>query len=445
MIDGKERIYSRLSLLLPDIDLLTWLDSQTLFPKFYWHSTEEFAALAAVETWDHPPEIQGDLSKKLRICGGRSFSETVDKDSLWKAFENTYFFLPMYELQKIEGGVELALNFLDTKASDENLRHIHFTEEKPLEKNLYQTRLDLTDLDSAKQSKIVSNEEDHSQIEKADEEKRFCKVAASLNRSNLAMSAIRWERREDLPSYPEWERIVHQFLEGGSCEKVVLARRTTLHFQSPLNPLSLLKDVRAKSRAKVTYAFVPSKEAAFIGASPERLYARIENKISCDVIAGTFIREEEIEDPKLQREFFYVKKAIFETLEPLCSALSLEPEDGIVMAYQIRHISNRVSGTLHYGVTDHHLIETLHPTPAIGGYPKEIACHFIAENEPFERGWYSAPIGFTSEHAAEFAVAIRSALVQEHQLHLFAGLGLVEGSKPQLEWEELELKIGQFL
>ena len=93
---------------------------------------------------------------------------------------------------------------------------------------------------------------------------------------------------------------------------------------------------------------------------------------------------------------------------------------------------------------DADLISALHPTPAVGGYPSDIAVHEIQRLEPFRRGWYAAPVGWVSRTGAEFAVAIRSGLVHGNTVSVYSGAGIVSGSVPAEEWEEIEAKIGDF-
>ena len=90
-------------------------------------------------------------------------------------------------------------------------------------------------------------------------------------------------------------------------------------------------------------------------------------------------------------------------------------------------------------------MRSLHPTPAVGGYPTDQALDAIRAREPFDRGWYAGPLGWIGTHGAEFTVAIRSGLVQRRRLALFSGAGIVEGSVPAWEWEEIEQKIGDFV
>jgi isochorismate synthase/2-succinyl-5-enolpyruvyl-6-hydroxy-3-cyclohexene-1-carboxylate synthase/2-succinyl-6-hydroxy-2,4-cyclohexadiene-1-carboxylate synthase/O-succinylbenzoate synthase len=126
------------------------------------------------------------------------------------------------------------------------------------------------------------------------------------------------------------------------------------------------------------------------------------------------------------------------------------------------------------GANDAHLLGALHPTPAVCGRPQEGAQSMLAEAEPFDRGFYAGPFGWVSAGAAEFAVAIRSALVHppaataaqldgaaavlqqagaaaglqageaDTLVSLFAGVGIVRGSDTAQEWAELDLKVRQY-
>jgi menaquinone-specific isochorismate synthase len=90
-------------------------------------------------------------------------------------------------------------------------------------------------------------------------------------------------------------------------------------------------------------------------------------------------------------------------------------------------------------------LEKLHPTPAVGGFPTDRALRDIARLEPFDRGWYAGPLGWIAKDASQFVVGIRSGLTEGKRLHLFSGAGIVEGSVPEKEWEEIENKISDFV
>jgi menaquinone-specific isochorismate synthase len=103
-----------------------------------------------------------------------------------------------------------------------------------------------------------------------------------------------------------------------------------------------------------------------------------------------------------------------------------------------------VRGTLQEGVSDAEVLDALHPTPAVGGYPRVEAFEEIRDLEPFDRGWYAGPVGWIGADSAEFAVGIRSGLVSGRKLSLFSGAGIVAGSTAEDEWTEIEQKIDDF-
>jgi isochorismate synthase EntC len=92
------------------------------------------------------------------------------------------------------------------------------------------------------------------------------------------------------------------------------------------------------------------------------------------------------------------------------------------------------------------LVELLHPTAATAGLPREAALCLIRDQEPFSRGWYAGPIGWIdAEGGGEFAVALRSGLLREDVATLYAGCGIVQGSQPEREWTESEIKLEAML
>ena len=88
----------------------------------------------------------------------------------------------------------------------------------------------------------------------------------------------------------------------------------------------------------------------------------------------------------------------------------------------------------------------LHPTPAVGGEPREAARVAIAELERIDRGWYAGPVGWMdATEDGEFCVALRSAVLRDREARLYAGVGIVAGSDPAAELAETEVKLGALL
>ena len=246
-----------------------------------------------------------------------------------------------------------------------------------------------------------------------------------------------------LPDRAQWVHLVNDALSairGREFQKVVLARRKTIRCDSTIDPFALC----AALQGKTVFLFQQDTKTTFVGASPETLYRRTGTLIECDALAGTRslgMQDELLASIKDRAEFLFVQNFLIETLTPLCCTRPIATPITVCNATTTCHLHSTVSGTLRKDISDREILAALHPTPAVGGYPRTEALRFIAEREPFPRGLYSIPIGWFSKERAEFAVAIRSALIQGDTIHLYAGVGIVEDSDPLLEWEETEQKL----
>ncbi|MCI5052205.1 MAG: chorismate-binding protein [Simkaniaceae bacterium] len=246
--------------------------------------------------------------------------------------------------------------------------------------------------------------------------------------------------RVDRPNYEEFCTLVEKFHASG-IKKAVVARETTLNFDGPLCPFDLLKRL---PKASVKFAIVEG-DTTFFGATPEHLYMRVGREIFTEAVAGTNLDKEcLLGSEKDLHEFNYVSDFLHDELKELCCEYQAS-NLGVKKAGPVYHLHRKFTGILKNEINDTEIIKRLHPTPAIGGVPRDEALCWIAENEFFPRGRYSAPIGWTSSDRAEIAVAIRSARLDRRSLKIYAGLGLVDGSTPIVEWKELECKIAQWM
>lgn len=264
--------------------------------------------------------------------------------------------------------------------------------------------------------------------------------------------------RADTPTREGWTRMVNWALDAiddKALDKVVLARRVALDLGTPLDPLQVLHQLRGATENCFHFAVRPDKGPAFVGASPERLFRRQGRDVRSEAVAGTrsrgqtpasdaALRDELFQSPKERREHAFVQEAIRAELEQLCTQVETPDAPGELALARSRHLHAPLTGALREGVGTVDLIKALHPTPAVGGVPQEAALTAIRTQEPFDRGWYAGPVGWVGHKAAEFTVGIRSGLVQEARLALFSGAGIVEGSVPDREWDEIEQKIGDF-
>src|SRR5699024_8505537 len=168
------------------------------------------------------------------------------------------------------------------------------------------------------------------------------------------------------------------------------------------------------------------------------------NRLLSTCLAGTAPRGETKEedesiqhalfnDDKNREEHAYVVQMIKESMEPYCTDIHIPEEPVLYPLKNLQHLYTPVSATLNSTNSVFDIIQSLHPTPALGGVPKKESLAFIRKHEQLDRGWYGAPIGWLdSNQNSEFVVAIRSGLIKGKDISLFAGCGVMRDSDPQM-------------
>ncbi len=422
--DPVERVV-RLAVPVGPVEPFRWLRGQALFPKLYWSEREDRLGVAAVGAADlqgsDTPEGVDALRKRLvpllasgdaQACyyGGLRFDTLRRPAAGWATFGAYRFVLPRFELRAGEREATLVCNLVlprDVKRSAEILEQIE-------------------------------------------------RLSFPQGASDAALPAP--ISRADIPEWAGWKHNVERALAAFSEErldKVVLGRRTEFAFAEEVDAALLAESLTGATPGCFHFYVEPEEGAAFLSASPERLFRREGRAIESEAVAGTRPRgASEADDARLRAELLrsekdkaeheHVRIGIGETLGPLCDELEVEEGVSEMKLARRRHLISEVRGTLREGVTDAEVLRALHPTPAVSGYPRGEALHEIRMLEPFDRGWYAGPVGWIGADASEFAVGIRSGLVWGNRLALFGGAGIVAGSVPESEWAEIEQKIGDF-
>lgn len=240
----------------------------------------------------------------------------------------------------------------------------------------------------------------------------------------------------------------------GELEKVVLARSCELSRRSGFAPEQVLARLRADHPDCSLFA-VGHGDACFVGASPELLLERDGARLRASALAGSAPRgrtpeEDERtaralrESKKEQEEHAIVRRALAETLQPLCTRLDAPEAPEILRLGSIQHLHTPFEGELRCGREGSllRLAARLHPTPATCGAPRRAAREFIAEHEQLERGWYAGSVGWLgSQGQGELVVALRCALLRGECATLLAGAGVVGRSVPRAELAETSLKL----
>ena len=245
-------------------------------------------------------------------------------------------------------------------------------------------------------------------------------------------------------------------IRRGELEKVVLAREVRVHATAEIDPAPVLDALRAVFPACYCYC-VGSPELAFVGASPELLLRRDGARAQTVALAGSARRsadpavdshlgEQLLQSTKNRFEQSIVARRIERTLEPVSLWVAAADEPVLVQVHNVQHLATPIRAQLTEPVATMELAGLLHPTPAVGGEPREVAQPLIPALEGLDRGWYSGAVGWTDlAEDGELCVALRCALLRGSVAHLYAGCGIVADSDPAEELAETEVKLQALL
>jgi isochorismate synthase len=264
---------------------------------------------------------------------------------------------------------------------------------------------------------------------------------------------------ESCPPVSEWTAAVADAVDAihdGTLRKVVLARSVVVRSDEAPDGFDLVDHLERSYRQCFGFGW-RSNGATFVGASPELLVRLDRGVVTSNPLAGSARRGEgEAEDRLLAEELMhsekdriehrYVVEDIADRLEPFVKALEVPDHPSLRRMATVQHLSTQISGTVRDGTHVLDLVGALHPTPAVGGTSRAAAQAFIEKAEGFDRGWYAGGIGwFDGEGDGEFAINLRCGLLEGTRAHVFAGAGIVEDSRPELELNETRLKLRPML
>ncbi len=241
-------------------------------------------------------------------------------------------------------------------------------------------------------------------------------------------------------------------IAAGEFRKIVLARAQDVSADRALHPLTMLNGLRQRFPDCYAFSFAQGRGPSFIGATPERLARVSKGTLETEALAGTSRRGASasedaalaaalLRSEKDRREHGQVLEDIVARLAPLGVVPEVPGAPQIRRLANVQHLHTPVTAALPETVKLLDAIAALHPTPAVGGSPREAAVARIRELEGFPRGLYAGALGWLNARGGgEFFVGIRSALVEGARARVYAGAGIVEGSAPDKEFAETELK-----
>jgi anthranilate synthase component 1 len=187
-----------------------------------------------------------------------------------------------------------------------------------------------------------------------------------------------------------------------------------------------------------------------VGSSPEILTRLEDGVVTVRPIAGTRRRgHTEAEDRALEVELLADPKELAEHLMLIdlgrndvgrvarVGTVRLTDRMIVERYSHVMHIVSNVIGELRPGLDAIDVLRATFPAGTVSGAPKIRAMEIIDELEPVKRGIYSGAVGYLSWNGnMDTAIAIRTAVIKDGQLHIQAGAGIVADSIPELEWQE---------
>ncbi len=417
----------RIATKIDPLALLPWLKNQPQMIKLYWSdrfgefetagigtafSLHENSIEKSTKIFETLLPLLNNQNHSLRFYGGFRFERKSRPSAQWASFGQSWFFLPRFELLREQQKTYFICHIL-LKPGERLTDHLNKT---------------LHEIDKINFSQSPS---DH-----------------NLNP---------YRRRIDLPSKAEWTKRfsgIMQKIKSQRLQKIVLARQSVFTFPQTVLPLDLLSHLKRNSPKGFHFYFQPRSGIAFLGNSPERLFKQSGKKIISEALAGTRLRgvsvgedlqfeNELLSSFKELREHRFVDRKIRADLLPFCQKLKTTPLS-LMKLNHVQHLYKQFRGILKNHISPATLLSRLHPTPAVAGLPSLPALLTLSRFEKFDRGWYSAPLGWISPKAADFIVAIRSALINKKKIFLYAGAGIVKGSTAAAEWTEIENKMEDF-
>jgi menaquinone-specific isochorismate synthase len=360
--------------------------------------------------------------------GGKSFFAgfNVDPPSLkpakvniWQDFPERYFFVPRFF---VEGNIEQdTFTFYGEGTSD--------AEDKAWENFLKET-----------------------QLRKAEDSQRLDSML------NLGSVLTPHARRE-------WDALCEKIeaaLLGNQLTKVVPARKKTFISDSKIDAGQVFFRFLAKANANTNVFAFRHNQDVMIGATPEMLFSAKRDQeqflVQVPAIAGTRPRgktatedsalaKQLLESDKENREHQIVVKFICDKLAGL-GTLGEVPETPIILQLpKLQHLFTNITASLRNQARVWSLLDSLHPTPAVGGFPQAAALELLCRYELWERGYFASPLGYLLNNKGEsgFVVGIRSCLISDTKVHVFAGAGYVAGSSADDEWTETKQKLDSVL
>lgn len=418
------------TLSIPAVSPLRWLAAQKRFPQFYWQDRSGQFEVAGC----------GSLISERATS---SVADCLDAVSDWvhshpQGHQFTFF-----------GGVA----FGSEEASGSNRSSVEWAEFPQASF----TQPEVVVMRRGEEYKIIlgTRVQHGESVDKVT--RRLARLLQKSSATETSTSEVDAEILEqtDIPKQGDWNEKFASLLgqlDQQRFEKVVVARRRDVALSNAQKPVALLEKLMEHQETSYSFLYAPSPLTWFASKSPECLFRFNGDRIESDALGGTAPLSHSADEDernaeqlksssKVLNEHRFVVEDVERKMLALTDSLVKSQAPELVALSHVQHLRSSLAGTAKQGLSIAEILNTLHPTAAVCGYPTASALKAIAAFEPFERGWYAGPVGMITADSAEFAVALRCMLGRGKQVSLYAGAGIVPGSTASEEWQEIDSKM----
>ncbi len=238
-----------------------------------------------------------------------------------------------------------------------------------------------------------------------------------------------------------------QYIIDGDVMQVVLSQRLSIPYEA--QPLDLYRALRSLNPSPYMF-YLDLDDFHIVGSSPEILVRVEDETVTVRPIAGTrprgksdetdrALEAELLADPKERAEHLMLIDLGRNDVGRIAETGSVQvTENMAVERYShVMHIVSNVTGKIKAGMSNMDVLRATFPAGTVSGAPKIRAMEIIDELEPVKRGVYAGAVGYLSWSGnMDTAIAIRTAVIKDRQLHIQAGAGIVHDSIPRNEWDE---------
>ena len=359
---------------------------------------------------------------RARFYGGFSFRPDHVPEGIWTSFPSWLFHLPVFELEGDDSG-------------DAWLRVRAFVKQQGSEEVFVRLR----------------------------HQAEALRAELAAHQGGLRISRPPKKGVQTATERRNWDGAVEKCLkiiQDGTVSKVVLSRTLDLDLGGPgalIDTAEVVGHLWEANRGSHVFMFEPQPGSAIVGAAPETIATLQDGVFHATAVAGSIRRgstpREQAElaarllaSDKDRIEQRMALHDMLRRLETVAQQIRTDPQPHVLTLARIQHLETEIRASVptEIGILD--LLRLLHPTPAVCGLPREAAMALLADEEPFDRGWYAGPVGwFDPEGNGVFAPALRTGISVGSGWRLFAGAGIIEGSVSALEWDETAIKFEPML